>query len=135
VTDGERIVPERSGARPLAPILDHAAIETFRTRPDLRAALRTSLDRMLSFYGFAWNGERIVRNAGFPLSSSNWLHEGNHNHLRLTRMLRSLTLLGERDAALALFAALSDVYEEERRTGRRRISDRSFQLWGNAVEG
>ncbi len=125
-------LPERSGAQPTAPILDDAAIEAFRTRSELRVALRRSLDRMLSFYGFAWSGDRIVKSASFPQRSSNWLHEGNHNHLRLTRMLRSLALLGERKAAQAFLTALTEIYDEERRTGSNRISDRSFNFWKSA---
>lgn len=128
-------LPERSGANPAAPILDDAAIESFRTRPELRAALRRSLDRMLAFYGFTWSGERIVKSTSFPQRSANWLHAGNHNHLRLTRMLRSLNVLGEREAALALFDALADVNHEERRTRRNRISDRTFDFWRSSIEG
>lgn len=128
-------LPERSGANPLAPRLDDAAIMAFRTRPELRSALRRSLDRMLAFYGFTWCDEHIVKSPSFPKSSTNWLQAGNHNHLRLTRMLRSLNLLGEREVALALFDALSGVYYEERRTRRNRISDRTFQYWMNALEG
>jgi hypothetical protein len=126
-------LPERSGANPSAPVLDDAAISAFRTRSELRAALCRSLDRMLAFYGFAWSGDRIVKSATF-LQRSDWLSTGNHNHLRLTRMMRSLNLLGERQAALALFDALSDVYDEERRTRRSRISDRTFYYWKLATE-
>jgi hypothetical protein len=124
---------ERSGANPSAPILDDAAIEAFRSRPELRAALRRSLDRMLVFYGFAWEGERIVKSANFE-ERSHWLSPGNHNHLRVTRILRSLTALGEPQAAHAFFDALADVYREERRTWRNRIADRSFHFWTAAVE-
>jgi hypothetical protein len=126
-------LPERSGANPAAPVLDDAAIEAFRSRPELRAALRRSLDRMLAFYGFAWSGEWIVKSASFP-ARSGWLHPGNHNHLRLTRILRSLTVLAEPRAAQALFEALSVIYDEERSSGRDRISQRSFEFWKNAVE-
>ncbi|HZV77721.1 MAG TPA: opioid growth factor receptor-related protein [Candidatus Babeliales bacterium] len=122
---------EHSGANPSAPILDDAAIAAFRTRPELRAALRRSLDRMLAFYGFQWSGERIVKSASF-LERSQWLSPGNHNHLRLTRILRALYLLGEESAAQALFDALSDIYREERQTGRNRISDTTFAFWSNA---
>lgn len=124
--------PERSGANPSAPVLDDAAIEAFRTRPELRTALRGSLDRLLAFYGFEWQGDRIVRSASFPERSRNWLHDGNHNHLRLTRILRSLSVLGESQAARAMFDALSQIYEDEHRSGRKRISDRSFRFWENA---
>ena len=127
-------LPERSAAQPSAPILDDSTIDAFRTRPELRAALRRSLDRMLAFYGFAWAGERIAKSARFQIHAD-WLSAGNHNHLRLTRMLRSLNVLGEREAALALFAILSEIYDEERRTGRKRISDTSFRYWSDAVKG
>jgi hypothetical protein len=127
-------LPERSRAQPTAPILDDAAIDAFRTRPELRVALRRSLDRMLAFYGFTWSGERIVKSPMFQ-KRADWLSPGNHNHLRLTRMLRSLNLLAEREAALALFAILSEIYDEERRTGRNRISQTSFRYWSAAVEG
>jgi hypothetical protein len=126
-------LPERSGANPAAPILDAAAIDAFRARPELHAALRRSLDRMLAFYGFAWSGDCVVKSASFP-GRSDWLAPENHNYLRLTRILRSLSLLGEAGAAQALFTALSEIYNEERRTGRNRISDRVFHFWRRAVE-
>jgi hypothetical protein len=87
---------------------------------------------MLAFYGFAWSGERIVKGPSFA-QRSDWLHPGNHNHLRLTRILRSLHLLGEPQAALAFYDALSDIYYDERRTGRNRISDRTFSFWSGAI--
>lgn len=127
-------LPERSGANPSAPILDDATVEAFRTRPELRAALRRSLDRMLAFYGLEWRGERIVKSPSFAQRCGNWLHAGNHNHLRLTRMLRSLYLLGEAQAAKALFDLLAEIYDKERQTGHKRISERTFNFWRNAVE-
>jgi hypothetical protein len=114
-------LPERSGANPAAPTLDDNAIDTFRARPELRAALRRSLDRMLAFYGF----ER---------GRSDWLTPGNHNYLRLTRILRSLRVLGEPQAAQALFETLAGIYNDDRRSGRNRISDRTFAFWKSAVE-
>jgi hypothetical protein len=127
-------LPERSGANPEAPVLDEAAIGEFHSRPELRIALRRSLDRMLAFYGFAWEGERIVKSPSFATRSSDWLSWENHNHLRLSRILRSLSVLGESQAAQALFEALSVIYDEERFAGRNHISQRSFEFWKYAVE-
>jgi hypothetical protein len=127
-------LPERSGANPPAPTLDQAAIDAFAGRSKLRAALRRSLDRMLAFYGFACSGDRIVKSKTFAVQSTNWLHAGNHNHLRLTRIVRSLTVLGEARLARSFLEVLSDIYENERRSGGDRISQRSFQFWCSAVE-
>lgn len=125
---------ERSGANPSAPVLDEAAVEEFRARPELRAALRGSLDRMLAFYGFAWSGDRVVRNSTFGERSANWLNAENHNHLRLSRILRSLCVLGEPRAARALFIALSEIYGDEDNTRRTQISDRTFRFWSDAIK-
>ncbi|MFY9664784.1 MAG: opioid growth factor receptor-related protein [Candidatus Cybelea sp.] len=127
-------LPERSGANPAAPILDDSAIDAFHARPELRVALRQSFDRMLSFYGFAWSGDRIVKGASFS-ERSGWLSPGNHNHLRLTRILRSLSVLGEAQAAQTLFEALSHIYNDEGCTRRNRITERTFNFWSSAVSG
>jgi len=127
-------LPERSAANPSAPILDDAAIDAFARHPQLRAALRQSLDRMLEFYGFGWSGERIVKARCFADRSANWLRPGNHNHLRLTRILRSLQLLGEEGAAQALFDVLQDIYGQERAAGGDRISEGTFRFWKSAIE-
>ena len=124
--------PERSSANPSAPILDGAAIDEFRARPELRASLRRSLDRMLAFYGLAWSGGRIVKSAAFP-GSSGWLSARNHNHLRLTRILRSLCVLGESRAADALLERLSAVYDEDRRSGERHLSEQTLSFWKSAT--
>jgi hypothetical protein len=125
-------LPERSGANPAAPRLDDGTIQAFRTRPELRAQLRRSLDRMLDFYGFVRRGDDIVKGPSF-FERSDWLRAGNHNHLRLTRILGSLRLLGLPHEARALYDALSAVYREERRTGRNRISERTFHFWSSAI--
>jgi hypothetical protein len=123
---------ERSGANPTAPRLDPAAIEAFRTRPQLHSALLRSLDRMLSFYGLAWAGDAIVRGSTF-VKRSMWLTPGNHNHLRLTRILISLRVLGEEEAAQALFRCLTQIATEERRSGRTPISTRTIRFWSDAA--
>jgi hypothetical protein len=53
----------------------------------------------------------------------------NHNWLRITRILRSLTLLGLEREAQALYACLSDFY----RTRRFPIPASTFRYWTGAV--
>jgi hypothetical protein len=125
---------ESSGANPGAPRLDEVAIEAFHTRPALRAALRRALDRMLAFYGFVWETDRIVRGPAFT-ERSGWLEPGNHNHLRLTRIMQALRVLGEPQRAQALYDVLAEIYREDRHNGRQRISERTFEFWTDAVSG
>jgi len=86
---------------------------------------------MLAFYGFALgDGPRVVRAADFSAQAANWLNPGNHNFLRLTRILRALVLLGLGAEARALLAALEEVY---RSGGAAAIGQRSRAFWQGAV--
>lgn len=123
---------ERSAAQPLSPILDDAAVESFRNRPELRSSLRAALDRMLAFYGFIREGGQIADDPATG-AARHWLRSGNHNHLRLTRMLKALRLLGEASLADALFDRLRAIYLDECRSGRNRITRETFSYWQDAV--
>ncbi|HZD75673.1 MAG TPA: opioid growth factor receptor-related protein [Acidobacteriaceae bacterium] len=126
-------LPERSGANPWAPVLDAATIATFRGDSEMQGRLHMAFLRMLAFYGFVLEGDAVVEGQRFAVASRNWLHAGNHNHLRLTRMLRSLRVLGlERDAA-ALWEALRGLYERESAAGRRTITAETFAFWRQAA--
>jgi hypothetical protein len=131
-------LPERSGANPSAPVLDQSVIQAFRASPELQDRLRTSYWRMLRFYGLAFEaGEtpRVRRAANFTSRARNWLSANNHNHLRLTRILRSLQLLGLDSEAKALFSCLSGIYEEEVQRGESRIAPRTWRFWAAAAFG
>ena len=84
-------LPERSAFNATAPLLGPADIEAFQS-PTLQAALGRSLARMQSFY-------RPERRAG-------WLSPGNHNLLRITRIIRCLTVLGQGPAAGSFLDAI-----------------------------
>jgi hypothetical protein len=125
-------LPERSGANPGAPVLNAEAIAEFRGSAEMRARLRTSFDRMLQFYGLAWSGDAaaIVRAGNFAARADNWLWPMNHNHLRMTRILRSAQLLGLEMESAALFRALDDLY----RDFPGRITARTFVFWSETQE-
>jgi hypothetical protein len=81
---------ERSAFNSNAPLLDDATIQQFRDRPELQANLRRSFLRMLKFYGLELTDTApptIRPSKSFPSRSANWLNPGNHNHLRITRIL------------------------------------------------
>jgi hypothetical protein len=122
-------LPERSAFNPAAPVLTDADIEAFRSRADLRTALRRALFRLLAFYGFEEQRETIVPAPGLPVRSRNWLTPGNHNLLRISRILRSLTLLGLEPEALAFLAVLEGLPEDRRAT----IGPVTFGYWRRAV--
>jgi hypothetical protein len=123
-----------SAAVPGSPVLAPAEIEAIRRDPALRAGMRRSLDRMLAFYGLSWDAERaaIGLSPFFAQRAGAWISPGNHNFLRISRILRSLVLAGERDAARALLRCLEGLC-----TGPhgRAIGATSRGFWRRAAEG
>lgn len=126
-------LPEPSGANASAPLLTHDDIAAFTSDPGLGKALLNSFDLMLQFYGLeraAQGGEvEVARTSNFDQRSRWWLTPGNHNFLRISRMLRSLSLLGcSRDAA-AFLECLEAIYAENRDT----VGITTVGYWRRAV--
>jgi hypothetical protein len=84
---------------------DRQTIQEFRSRPDLQRNMRDSFLRMLAFYGLETiesNPPTVRRAPSFTERSGNWLTANNHNHLRVTRILKSMRTLGLETQATAL---------------------------------
>ncbi len=76
---------EKSMAVPGAPVVESDEMaELLRNDTDVRANMLLALERMKRFY----------------TDNDLWLAQGDHNHLRITRILKSLCLLGLRDDAI-----------------------------------
>ena len=128
---------ERSGFNLNAPILNAYAINRFRSDADLRRRLQTSLVRMLAFYGLEMHATvplSVAWAESFPERAENWLTASNHNHLRITRILKSLCLLGLEDQASAFFRFLEALYKMESARPHPRISIETFGYWRSAVD-
>jgi opioid growth factor receptor-like protein len=120
-----------SGVNLVAPLVSGETACAFEQDPSLAARLRRSLDRMLSFYGLRWNGERIeIDDRRFAIRARVWLNPGNHNHLRLTRIMDSLATLGLRREAAALQRCLLQDVTAGERAGR--VSTRTISFWRQA---
>lgn len=92
-----------SGVNPSAPLVTDETARAFHSDPALRDRLRDALDRMLTFYGLRRTKNRIDVDPGrFVMRARVWLRPGNHNHLRLTRIMDSLAALGLTGEARAL---------------------------------
>jgi hypothetical protein len=127
---------EPSAVNPRAPILVDADRRAFADEPALGANLRRSFARMLSFYGLQLvegaGAPRVLRSGKWPERSPNWLTPHNHNHLRLTRIIKSLALLGMGDLGRALFDALAEEYG---RGVSAVIGPTTFEFWRSAAAG
>ena len=124
-------LPEHSQANPFAPLLDAHTVRLFHEDEKLRKEMRAALDRMLDFFGFVRQQTVVLPGPNFAERSANWLTPGNHNHLRLTRMMRSMRIVGLDKEAQALWQALQAVYATD--AGRDSISQRTYNFWTRAA--
>lgn len=128
--------PSPSGVNAHAPLVSAATRTVFAARLELRAALARSLERMLLFYGLrreagGADDVRIVPDERrFAERADVWLFPGNHNHLRLTRIVQSLACLGLTAEAAALQRCLlADVAGG----GRGRVTPETRRYWRGAL--
>jgi hypothetical protein len=104
-------LPEPSRAQPSSPILTVQEVTAIRASSAAQKNLKNAVQRMTLFY---------QRN-------DHWLRAYDHNHLRITRIVRSLALLRSTEAAQAFLsvvegrveAAANPVNSESREYWRR----------------
>jgi hypothetical protein len=125
-------LPERSGFNPDAPLLTSEDRAAFAADESLRERVRTALRRMLRFYGFELvaDGKPVVRpGAGWDDRVGRWVTPNNHNFLRISRILRSCSLLGLAAEAAAFLEALEALAE----TRRPVVGHVTVSYWRRAV--
>lgn len=92
---------------------------------------------MCQFYGFDFHVDEHQKNphieklgdGGFERRARNWVMRFNHNHLRITRIIRSLRVLGLEEEAKVFFEAVEGVHNDT-----KKISDRSLMYWRRAMD-
>lgn len=103
---------EPSAAMPDAPVLGPEEVQAIRDSGMAQCALAAATDRMDSFYR----------------ATHDWLMPNDHNHRRITRIIRSLRLLRDDEHADAFRAAILARVDETRAP----ISARSRGYWMTA---
>jgi hypothetical protein len=129
-------LPERSAYNSDAPVVDEEVIQAFRTNTQLRENLLKSFNRMLRFYGMQGGEDSsegnfvVTRSEEYLERKREWICIMDHNYLRITRILKCLTVLRLESHAQAFYQYLSQIYQEE----SRHIGGETFQYWTNAVK-
>ncbi len=124
-------LPEPSRFNPDAPLLTTEDIAAFQGDALLRSNLARSFERFLAFLGLAVQKDgRVIEGPAFASHRGNAWDFPNHNWLRITRVLRSLTLLGLEERARAFYAWLEAAY----RSGKFPIPADTFRYWTEAVQ-
>ncbi|MEL6138908.1 MAG: opioid growth factor receptor-related protein [Cyanobacteria bacterium J06628_6] len=105
---------DSSAYNPSAPLVTDGVLQAFQQNPQLRQNLLKSLDVMLHFYGLrrqmAGDENVVVRAAHYADRSREWVQPLDHNHLRITRILKCLTTLGLAAEAQTFYQCLEQIY-------------------------
>lgn len=121
---------EISKVTPSSPLIDNQVFAAFHDDALLRRHLLASFIRMLAFYGLALRNGVVVKGSNWQERKSNWFTEDTHNNLRITRILKSLSILGLRAEAESFVSALNALRQSEPDCG---IGDEAYRFWNSAL--
>lgn len=96
-----------------APILSPEDVDVLRKDTNAIANQKRAVERMLQFYK----------------NNDHWLTAMDHNHLRITRILKSVRLLQSLEAAEVIYNELSELAHE----AGDPIDPKNFAYWTDAV--
>lgn len=121
---------EPSQFNPDAPLLTQEDIDYFKNPESVNLATNyiAGIERMFSFFGLKVrdnNGGllKLESASNFDSRKHTWAEGFTHNHLRITRMITSMKLLGFSDYAYALYDYVSDFT----------ASENSKKYWEDAI--
>lgn len=122
-------IPEAGRFNRFAPVLDMATRDRFATDWQMREQQGRSLNRMLTFLGLDRDGNNIRASAELNPKVHIWLKAGGHNHLRITRMIRSLHYCHQEELARSLQNAVSELGKT-----RGYVRDHTLEYWARATD-
>ena len=120
-------IPEASRFNSFAPLLTPDVQAAFESEATLRHHQQHSLAVMLDFFGLTRDGNVITAQPTLSIQTHIWLKAGGHNHLRITRIIRSLALCHQPELARAFQKAVIDIG-----TQHGIVSETSLRCWQEA---
>jgi hypothetical protein len=112
-------LPVKSKYNPDTPVIDQIFINEAIINMKIRKNIIKSFLRMLNFYGYSYSVKPfdIIDKGEYK----QWLSRGNHNYLRITRILKFLMLVGMELLAYKFVEQLCKL--------RDKIDEDSFNFW------
>lgn len=120
-------IPEAGRFNAFAPLLTPTVQAAFERSDVMRQHQQRSLEVMLDFFGLARDGSDIVAQPTLAIQTHIWLKAGGHNHLRITRMIRSLALCHQPDLARTFQQTVIKIG-----TQQGVVSETSIRYWREA---
>lgn len=111
-----------------APVLSYEDAAYFSDSMEMKANQQKSLALMCGFFGIDIEEDNFRPSANLNMRDHIWLKHGGHNHLRISRIIRSLALCGQPDVAHRFLEAVTSIAEEH-----GAVCDESKRYWHQAV--
>lgn len=115
-----------------APILDGSTVLALRKKKAVCDGIDTGLAKLLQFYGLQTREGTICALSEQEGRIGEWLRPGSHHCLRMTRILRSLSLFGKDEQATALLGFLTSAVARLPAPACQEMA-RSLKHWKNAL--
>ncbi|KAI1264414.1 hypothetical protein F5Y18DRAFT_81316 [Xylariaceae sp. FL1019] len=129
------------------PVLDEETLLVFRKSTYLQYQVLVMLQKMLLFYGFdsdfKYDEKNTTEPFDFTINPKNdpgsrslywrWLTTRNHNHQRITRIIRCLRLVRLGHIALEVFNAFIHINETYKKGQSESVSNISIAYWRRAA--
>lgn len=124
-------LPEKSRFNSSGPCPSIDMFAELNKDPAIRLNMLHSFKIMLNFYGLKLkNDGTIVQTKSFKTKRKNWLTRGNHNHSRISRIIKSMRLFGYEAEAQAFYARLVKINNAY----PGKINSESLKYWKQYAE-
>jgi hypothetical protein len=121
---------ERSGANPNAPLFDNELLGAFRLYSVGRDQMVRALDRMLKFYGLQRDDLVISKASIWNERKGYWYVEPTHNDLRISRIIKSMSILTMVEHSESILDTLH-ILAGESDCG---FSREAIEFWNSAID-
>jgi hypothetical protein len=112
-----------------APVFTLQQFKVLSQNPVIKENVKLSFIKMMEFYGLHYNPDELIvqKSSNFEESAKNWLTPGNHNLLRISRILRSLVLFECNQEAQAFYQFLTTLRSHPA------LTEKNLSYWKSAV--
>ncbi|MDG6449443.1 opioid growth factor receptor-related protein [Glaesserella parasuis] len=112
-----------------APILSELDLEQIKKSQIAQYSLQKSLEVMLSFWGLKLENKRVIMAEQLNPNKINhfWIRSKNHNQLRITRVIKSLAILGQLELARQLQQGILEIAKNYA------INPETIEFWRSAL--
>lgn len=121
---------EKSGANPNAPLIDNELLGAFRLYKAGPDQMVRALDRVLRFYGLQRDDHAITKKGNWDQRKGYWFVEPTHNNLRISRILKSMSILELGEYSQAFLDVLLNLAGE----ADCGFSSEAIGFWKSAIE-